>query len=78
MQERAAHVDVALAAGCEQPSAHAVDGDANGSDAHHRRSVHLDRFGEPLNCLPGDAAQDDQQEHSIEQRGNDRRAAQPG
>src|SRR5271168_5540451 len=76
MHEGASDVDVALAAGGEQPRADAIDDDARGGDYHHGPTGDGLSVEKPADRLPAQSADHHQQKHSVEQSREDRRTAE--
>ena len=69
-------VEIVLAAGGEQQRGDAVDDDADGGDHHHRPPDTGSGSPETAESPPTKCAHRHQQKHRVEQRGQDRRAAQ--
>ena len=76
MQESAAQIDVVLLARSEQPGGDAVDDDADRGDDHDDFAGDRGGIGEAQDRLPGDRSDRQQEKDGVEQRREDRRAAQ--
>ena len=75
MEIGAAQVEVA-APGSEQRGGDAIDDDAGAGDRHDDSARHRLRIAEAAQRLPRQRADGDQQQRGVEQRGQNRRAAQ--
>ena len=76
MRESTSYVDFALTTGGEKPRTHTIDNNASGGNYHDRPTSDGLRVEKSANRLPTQAPDHDQQKHSVEQSGEDRRTAE--
>ena len=76
VNERAADVEIILAAGHEPQRGADVDGDADQRDGHDDPGADGRRIAQAVDCLERDRADGDEQNRRVGQRGEDREAPQ--